>query len=264
MNASQGTNGGAWLAPLSVGSVHDDLNCRPELLEVIEIFFSSKLHASNHVTASSRIKIGFQAENRRMFSASVIVAALRVTLRPRGLVSTFSARSAAAATLSPPPALRSVSFFSSAAAAAPSTAPAESSESSKAASPAAHSPAADDALVLTPRALRRLSDLRARARAEGRPSAEGLKLRVRVDGGGCSGFKYEFLMDDAAPAADDASFGRDGCVAVVDAVSLGFLRGATVDWEESLMRSAFIVASNPNAEAACGCKSSFAVKAAPA
>ena len=189
-----------------------------------------------------------------MSSASVILHALRV-VKSRGGLATFSwsPRSASAAAGSLPSA-PGVSLFSTAAA---SSAPAGGSAP---ASPAAHSPAADDALVLTPRALQRLSDLRARARSEGRPSAEDLKLRVRVDGGGCSGFKYEFVMDDAAPAADDASFGRDGCVAVVDSVSLGFLRGATVDWEESLMRSAFTVVSNPNAEAACGCKSSFAVK----
>jgi iron-sulfur cluster assembly accessory protein len=87
-----------------------------------------------------------------------------------------------------------------------------------------------------------------------------LKLRVRVEGGGCSGLKYEFSLDGGGVGADDIVFGAEGAWAVVDGVSLGFLRGATLDWDDSLMKSSFVVASNPNAESACGCKSSFAMK----
>jgi iron-sulfur cluster assembly accessory protein len=118
-------------------------------------------------------------------------------------------------------------------------------------------------LVLTPNALSRLSALRARARAEGRADADSLVLRIRVDSGGCSGFRYEFSVVEAAKtlSPDDAAFGREGCYAVIDASSLALLKGATIDWDDSLMRSAFCVMSNPNADASCGCKMSFSPKA---
>jgi iron-sulfur cluster assembly accessory protein len=126
-------------------------------------------------------------------------------------------------------------------------------------------------LHVSPSALARLAALRAKARAEGRADADSLVLRVRVDSGGCSGFKYEFLVESSGVQPEDQCFGGSGsgggsggggggACAVVDEVSLGFLRGATLDWEESLMRSAFTISANPNAEASCGCKMSFAAK----
>ncbi len=127
----------------------------------------------------------------------------------------------------------------------------------------AHSTAAAPAaLLLTPSAQSRLAALRARARAEGRADADSLVLRVKVDSGGCSGFKYEFLVESGGGSEGDVRVGGgEGC-AVVDEVSMGFLRGATLDYEETLMRSAFTIAANPNAEASCGCKMSFAAKPA--
>ncbi len=133
------------------------------------------------------------------------------------------------------------------------------------ASAAASSPAAPPPpprLVLTPRALARVAALRAKARADGRADAPSLVLRVRVDSGGCSGFKYEFIVDGGGAQEGDTKFGEGECFAVVDGVSLGFVQGATLDWEESLMRSAFCIADNPNAEASCGCKMSFSAKPA--
>ncbi|KAJ9520694.1 hypothetical protein QJQ45_007563 [Haematococcus lacustris] len=56
-------------------------------------------------------------------------------------------------------------------------------------------------------------------------------------------------------------FGPEGAQVVCDSVSLDLLRGARIEWEESLMRSAFVVGSNPNSEASCGCGSSFTAKA---
>ena len=56
-------------------------------------------------------------------------------------------------------------------------------------------------------------------------------------------------------------FERDGARVAVDPVSFGFLRGATVDYAEELIRAAFTVRSNPNSESGCGCGSSFAAKA---
>ncbi|CAM9281026.1 unnamed protein product [Scytosiphon promiscuus] len=57
-----------------------------------------------------------------------------------------------------------------------------------------------------------------------------------------------------------SEFERDGAVLVVDATSLEFVKGATVDFEEDMMRSAFAVLNNPVSESACGCGSSFALK----
>jgi iron-sulfur cluster assembly accessory protein len=133
--------------------------------------------------------------------------------------------------------------------------------SARALSSAAAADAPLPPLHVSPSAQSRLAALRAKARAEGRADADSLVLRVRVDSGGCSGFKYEFLVEGGGAQPEDQCFGgAGGGCAVVDEVSLGFLRGATLDWEESLMRSAFTISSNPNAEASCGCKMSFAAK----
>lgn len=87
-----------------------------------------------------------------------------------------------------------------------------------------------------------------------------LKLRLAVEGGGCSGFQYTFTMDDGPVNADDRVFERDGAQVVVDEGALELVKGATVDFVEDMMRSAFAVVNNPQSESACGCGSSFAVK----
>ena len=118
-------------------------------------------------------------------------------------------------------------------------------------------------LQISPSAAQRIASLRSRALAEGHPDAAHLCLRVRVDGGGCSGFRYEFLVEHAAgggAGADDAVFEAGPARVLVDAASLDFLKGATLDWEESMMRSAFTISQNPNADSSCGCKASFSLK----
>lgn len=82
-----------------------------------------------------------------------------------------------------------------------------------------------------------------------------LMLRVTVLGGGCSGFQYELNFDDQAHA-DDIPFNG---VVVTDPSSLSFLQDAVVDYEQSLMGSAFKI-KNPNAASSCGCGNSFSVK----
>ena len=82
-------------------------------------------------------------------------------------------------------------------------------------------------------------------------------LRLSVEGGGCSGFQYKFGFADAVEA-DDSVAETDGVRLVVDSVSLDLVRGCTVDYVESLGGAAFRV-ENPNAQAGCGCGSSFAV-----
>jgi len=82
-------------------------------------------------------------------------------------------------------------------------------------------------------------------------------LRVAVQGGGCSGFQYDFQIADG-PEEGDEVIERDGAVVVIDAASLPFLLGATVDFEDSLAGSHFKV-DNPNASSSCGCGVSFSI-----
>ncbi len=95
---------------------------------------------------------------------------------------------------------------------------------------------------------------------QAREKKEGLKLRLSVEGGGCSGFTYTFTTEDGPAQEDDKVFGRDGAQVLVDEGSLEFVRGSTVDFTEDMMRSAFAVVNNPLSESACGCGSSFAIK----
>ncbi len=89
---------------------------------------------------------------------------------------------------------------------------------------------------------------------EGNPD---LKLRVYVTGGGCSGFQYGFNFDEMT-AEDDTSVTVDGATVLVDSLSIQYLSGSTVDYQEGLEGSRFLV-SNPNAATTCGCGSSFSV-----
>ena len=82
-------------------------------------------------------------------------------------------------------------------------------------------------------------------------------LRLSVEGGGCSGFQYKFGFAEGVEA-DDAVAETEGVKLVVDAVSLDLIRGARVDFAESLGGAAFKV-ENPNAASGCGCGSSFSV-----
>lgn len=84
-----------------------------------------------------------------------------------------------------------------------------------------------------------------------------LKLRVFVTGGGCSGFQYGFSFDELV-AEDDTIVEKDGVTVVADPLSIQYLMGSTVDYEEGLQGSRFSV-SNPNAATTCGCGSSFSV-----
>ncbi|KAL1822545.1 hypothetical protein DCAR_0310362 [Daucus carota subsp. sativus] len=83
-------------------------------------------------------------------------------------------------------------------------------------------------------------------------------LRLSIEAGGCSGFQYNFTLDDKT-TSDDRIFERDGVKLVVDKISYDFVKGSTVDYVEELIRSAFQVASNPSAVGGCSCKSSFMI-----
>jgi iron-sulfur cluster assembly protein len=81
-------------------------------------------------------------------------------------------------------------------------------------------------------------------------------LRVGVRGGGCSGFQYQLAFDEQRE--NDVVFESHGLKLLVDQESLQFVRGSTIDYEESLQGAGFKV-NNPNVVAACGCGSSFRV-----
>ncbi|MAO28632.1 MAG: iron-sulfur cluster assembly accessory protein [Roseovarius sp.] len=101
---------------------------------------------------------------------------------------------------------------------------------------------------VTDRAFERLAEIGA--------GAQGQALRVAVEGGGCSGFQYQIKLD--APEADDLVLEGQGERVVVDAVSLPFLTGATIDFTEELIGARFII-DNPNASSSCGCGTSFSM-----
>ena len=82
-------------------------------------------------------------------------------------------------------------------------------------------------------------------------------LRVFVQGGGCSGFSYGFTWE-SEKNEDDFEFGIPGATVLVDAMSMQYLTGATIDYKEDLQGSSFSI-KNPNAETSCGCGSSFSV-----
>jgi iron-sulfur cluster insertion protein len=82
-------------------------------------------------------------------------------------------------------------------------------------------------------------------------------LRLAVTGGGCSGFQYNFALDDQR-MDDDLVVERDGATILIDPVSLDFLKGAEIDFSNNLIGAAFKV-NNPNAQSSCGCGTSFSV-----
>jgi iron-sulfur cluster insertion protein len=85
-----------------------------------------------------------------------------------------------------------------------------------------------------------------------------LALRTFVQGGGCSGFSYGFMFDEDRNE-DDFEFPIDkSFIVVVDAMSMQYLQGATIDYKEEIMGSSFTI-KNPNAKSSCGCGSSFSV-----
>ena len=83
----------------------------------------------------------------------------------------------------------------------------------------------------------------------------GAKLRVAVQGGGCSGFSYIFSIDDDRKDGD-LVFTRDGVDVLVDDMSLQYMEGAEIDWVDDLIGASFRI-NNPNATASCGCGTSF-------
>lgn len=104
-------------------------------------------------------------------------------------------------------------------------------------------------ITITESAVAKIQDILAE---ENNPS---LKLRVFVQGGGCSGFQYGFTLDDQQ-ADDDWALDISGVHILVDSMSGSYLQGAEIDYKDDVMGSSFSI-KNPNAQTTCGCGSSF-------
>jgi iron-sulfur cluster insertion protein len=106
-----------------------------------------------------------------------------------------------------------------------------------------------DPLVFTANAASKVKQL---IDEEGNPE---LKLRVFVTGGGCSGFQYGFTFDETTNE-DDTAMQRGGVTLLIDPMSLQYLAGAEIDYQENVEGAQFVI-KNPNATSTCGCGSSF-------
>jgi iron-sulfur cluster insertion protein len=104
-------------------------------------------------------------------------------------------------------------------------------------------------MKLTDSAVTKLRDLIAE---ENNPD---IKLRVFVQGGGCSGMQYGFTFDELQNE-DDFDFEYGDVRVLVDSMSFGYLQGAEINWREDAMGASFVI-DNPNAQTTCGCGSSF-------
>lgn len=87
--------------------------------------------------------------------------------------------------------------------------------------------------------------------------ANGARMRIAIEGGGCNGFQYKFDFD-TSQNADDKVFERDGISVVIDETSLEMVKGSILNYVETLGFAHFEI-KNPNAASSCGCGNSFSV-----
>jgi len=111
---------------------------------------------------------------------------------------------------------------------------------------------APDTVRLTKAAAKRIREL-----SEAEDDTKSLMLRIAVDGGGCSGFSYQFSMENDVQE-DDVAFEYRGAILLVDNVSLEIIGGSEVDFVDDLQASSFRV-NNPKAISNCGCGTSFSI-----
>lgn len=107
-----------------------------------------------------------------------------------------------------------------------------------------------DTVSITSRAADRIKDIMA-----AHPGSAG--LRVAVEGGGCSGFQYDFKLDSQR-ADDDLVIERDGATVLIDSVSLVYINGSEIDFVDDLIGRSFKI-NNPQATMSCGCGTSFSI-----
>ena len=106
------------------------------------------------------------------------------------------------------------------------------------------------AVTVTEQAARKIGEILRR-------EPPGAKLRVSVEGGGCSGFQYKFDIE-REQASDDFVITREAAIVLIDPVSLGYLAGSQIDFVDDLIGASFKV-KNPNVTASCGCGTSFSL-----
>jgi len=107
-----------------------------------------------------------------------------------------------------------------------------------------------DTVIVTERAAKRIGTILGK-------EPEGSKLRVSVEGGGCSGFQYRFDVEQNQEP-DDVVIERNGAVVLIDPVSLGYLSGSKIDFVDDLIGASFKI-ENPQATSSCGCGTSFSL-----
>ena len=107
----------------------------------------------------------------------------------------------------------------------------------------------DNGVTLTEQAQGKVRTL---IEAEGR---DDLRLRVAVQPGGCSGLIYQLYFDEQL-AEDDVIKDFDGVEVVIDKMSVPYLDGASIDFEDTIQKQGFTI-DNPNAEGSCACGDSF-------
>jgi|SRR6476661_583983 len=105
-------------------------------------------------------------------------------------------------------------------------------------------------VTVTEQAARKIGEILGR-------ESPGAKLRVSVEGGGCSGFQYKFDIEHGQ-ADDDLVITQDAATVLIDPVSLGYMGGAQIDFVDDLIGASFKI-NNPNVTAACGCGTSFSL-----
>ncbi len=103
-------------------------------------------------------------------------------------------------------------------------------------------------ITLTPRAAKPVRSMQADLNAPQK------RLRVLVEGGGCSGFQYGMSFDE--PKADDTQLESEGVPILIDPSSLAYLSGSSIDFDDGLHGKGFEI-KNPNAQSTCGCGKSF-------
>ncbi|KAK4472428.1 hypothetical protein MN116_003682 [Schistosoma mekongi] len=108
---------------------------------------------------------------------------------------------------------------------------------------------ANNLLFLTKNCVRKLREI----------EAKGALMRVLVDSGGCSGFQYKFQLVDKIQETDEV-IKQEGASVVIDSVSLDLIKGATIDYEDELIRSGFCIINNPQVDKSCSCGVSFSPK----
>ena len=106
-------------------------------------------------------------------------------------------------------------------------------------------------ITLSDRAAERILEINAADNADN-------ALRVAVLGGGCSGFQYEFTLEDNAKKDDDLVIEKNGATVLIDQISLVYVLGSEIDFSDDIIGAQFVV-NNPNATASCGCGTSFSI-----